>query len=201
MRRGTVHIVDDDPAIGRALALVAKAAGIEAEAHVSAEAFLDRFDPETTGCLVTDVRMPGMNGLELQRAVKARDAATAVVMISGHAAVSMAVEALKGGAVDFIEKPFDETVFLSAVRTAMATTQEQSERRLEQERQRDRLGQLSAREREVMDLIVAGRSSPSIARALGISVRTVETHRARVMEKMDAGCLADLVRLSVRFAE
>jgi two-component system response regulator FixJ len=196
-----VHIVDDDPAIGRALALVAKAAGIEAEAHVSAEAFLDRFDPETTGCLVTDVRMPGMNGLELQRAVKARDAATAVVMISGHAAVSMAVEALKGGAVDFIEKPFDETVFLSAVRTAMATTQEQSERRLEQERQRDRLGQLSAREREVMDLIVAGRSSPSIARALGISVRTVETHRARVMEKMDAGCLADLVRLSVRFAE
>jgi len=200
MNRATVHIVDDDPAIGRALTLLARAAGISAEAHESAEAFLDRFDPETTGCVVTDVRMPGMNGLELQRAVKARDAATAVVMISGHAAVGIAVAALKEGAVDFIEKPFDETVFLTAVRRAVASTQRSADTQRELSGLQTLAAQLSAREREVMDLIVAGSSSPTIARRLGISVRTVETHRARVMEKMGASSLADLVRLSVRLA-
>jgi len=198
--RGTVHIVDDDPAIGRALTLLARSAGIDARAHASAEAFLSAFDPATTGCVVTDVRMPGMSGLELQRAVKARDAATAVVMITGHAAVSSAVEAMKQGAADFIEKPFDDDVFLTAVRRAIAATRRSAENQLAAERLAARAAQLSAREREVMELIVAGQSSPAIARTLGISVRTVETHRARVMEKMGAHGIADLVRLSIELA-
>ena len=198
--RGTVHIVDDDPMVGRTLASLARSAGIEARSHVSAEAFLRSFDPETTGCVVTDARMPGMSGVELQRAVKARDAATAVIIITGHAAASLAVEALKGGAVDFIEKPVKSEEFLSAVRDAVATTRRSAEDLRAYEAVADRAAQLSVREREVMDLVVAGHSSPVIAGELGISVRTVESHRARVMEKMGAGGLADLVRMGLRLA-
>jgi two-component system response regulator FixJ len=198
--RGTVHIVDDDPMVGRTLASLARSAGIEARSHVSAEAFLRSFDPETTGCVVTDARMPGMSGVELQRAVKARDAATAVIIITGHAAASLAVEALKGGAADFIEKPVKSEDFLSAVRDAVAATRRSAQDIRAYEAVADRAAQLSQREREVMDLVVAGHSSPVIAGELGISVRTVESHRARVMEKMGAGGLADLVRMGLRLA-
>jgi len=196
--RGTVHIVDGDPALGRALARVARSAGHDAHAHVSAEEFLSAFDPATTGCVVTDARMPGMSGLELQRAVKARDPATAVIMITGHAVASLAVAALKEGASDFIEKPIDDTVFLAAIRDALAATRRSAQRMEADEAILGRALRLSAREREVMDLVVQGHSSPAIARALGISVRTVESHRARVMEKMSAASLPDLVRMTLR---
>lgn len=200
MKPALVHIVDDDPAIGRALALLAKSAGLEAMSHTSAEAFLATFDPETAGCVVTDARMPGMSGLELQRALKLRRAAVPVIVITGQGAVSMAVEALQAGAVDFIEKPFDDQVFLASVRRALAAAQRAAQVRRADAAVARRAAQLSAREREVMDLIVNGLSSPAVAQKLGISVRTVETHRARVMEKMGARGLADLVRLSMRLA-
>jgi two-component system response regulator FixJ len=198
---GLVHIVDDDPAIGRALAMLARSAGYEAVAHAGAEAFLERFDPARAGCVVTDARMPGMNGLELQRALKARGHDTPVIVITGHGAVSLAVEALKGGAADFIEKPFDDDVFLASVREAMALAQRSAQSRARRAAIVGRAAQLSGREREVMDLIVEGLSNPAIAERLGISVRTVESHRARVMEKMQARGLADLVRLAIRLGE
>lgn len=193
-----VHIVDDDPAIGRALALLAKSAGLAALSHTSAEAFLAAFDPETSGCVVTDARMPGMGGVELLRLLKRRGVVAPVIVITGQGAVSMAVEALKAGAADFIEKPFDDQIFLAAVRAALAHA-ELSAQRQEANAALGRLAaQLSSREREVMDLVVDGSSSPEAARLLGISVRTVETHRARVMEKMGARGLADLVRMAIQ---
>jgi len=198
MARGTVHIVDDDPAVARALALIAISAGLEAQTHLSAEDFLADFDPETTGCVVTDARMPGMSGLDLQRAVKARDSATAVIMITGHAAASLAVEALKGGATDFIEKPVVDSVFIAAVRDAVDVTRRQAARRAADQAVATRVAQLSCREREVMDLVVDGLSSPVIGERLGISARTVESHRARLMDKMGAESVADLVRMGVR---
>jgi two-component system response regulator FixJ len=196
-----VHIVDDDPTIGRVLTMLARSAGLDAMPHTSAEAFLAAFDPETTGCVVTDLRMPGMSGLDLQRALKARGVASPVIVITGDGAVSMAVEALKAGAADFLEKPFDDEIFLSSVRRALALAKRAAERRRDHAALAQRAEQLSTREREVMDLVVSGLSSPAVAEQLGISVRTVESHRARVMDKMDARGLADLVRLSIRLAE
>jgi two-component system response regulator FixJ len=198
MNPDVVHIVDDDPAIGRALTLLARSAGLEAAPHASAEAFLAAFDPRTTGCVVTDARMPGMSGLELQRALKTRGVEAPVIVITGHGAVSMAVEALKGGAADFLEKPFDDEIFLASVRQALAVTRRTAEDRQAQAVLQARAAQLSSREREVMDLVVDGLSSPAVAEKLGISVRTVESHRARVMDKMEARGLADLVRASFR---
>jgi len=180
------------------LAQVARSAGIAAQSHASAELFLSAFDPETTGCVVTDARIPGMSGLELQRAVKARDPATAVIMITSRAPASLAVAALKAGASDFIEKPVDETVFLAAVRDAVAATRRSAERKAAEVVAARRAASLSGREREVMDLVVSGHSGPMIAKALGISVRTVESHRARVMDKMSAASLPDLVRMALR---
>jgi two-component system response regulator FixJ len=178
--------------------LLARSAGLAAVSHTSAEAFLASFDPETAGCVVTDARMPGMSGLELQRALKVGGASVPVIVITGQGAVSMAVEALQAGALDFIEKPFDDQVFLASVRRALASAKHAAEARQADAELARRAAQLSSREREVMDLIVGGLSSPAVAQKLGISVRTVETHRARVMEKMAARGLADLVRLSIR---
>lgn len=200
MTPNLVHIVDDDPAIGRALALLARSAGLAAVSHTSAEAFLASFDPDTAGCVVTDARMPGMSGLELQRALKLNGASVPVIVITGQGAVSMAVEALQAGALDFIEKPFDDQVFLASVRRGLARSERAAEVRRADAALAGRAAQLSSREREVMDLIVGGLSSPAVAQKLGISVRTVETHRARVMEKMAARGLADLVRQSIRLA-
>ena len=201
MSERLVHIVDDDPAIGRALALLARSAGLRALAHESAEAFLASFDSATAGCVVTDARMPGMSGLDLQHALKARGDQTPLIVITGHGAVALAVAALKAGASDFIEKPFDDDVFLASVREALARAERSAESRALRAEVAARAAQLSSREREVMDLIVEGCSSPAIAQQLGISVRTVESHRARVMEKMRAGSLAELVRAAIRLGE
>ncbi|MFI4933115.1 MAG: response regulator transcription factor [Caulobacterales bacterium] len=201
MSSGILHIVDDDPAIGRALVMLASSAGLTAVAHTSAAAFLAVFDPESAGCVVTDARMPGMSGLELLRALRDRGAGVPVIVVTGHGAVSMAVEALKGGAADFIEKPFDDDIFLASVRSALAAAERTAVSRQARASLAAKAAQLSAREREVMDLIVEGLSSPAIAQRLEISVRTVESHRARVMEKMGAQGLADLVRQSIRLQQ
>jgi two-component system response regulator FixJ len=195
-----VHIVDDDVEIGGVLAMIAEAAGLNAVAHVSAEAFLASFDPRTIGCVVTDAHMPKMTGLDLQQALKERGLSVPVIVITGQGVVSLAVEALKAGAIDFIEKPFGDEVFLAAVRRALAAADRDAKQREDQEAVAERAAQLSGREREVMDLVTGGLSSPAIGQKLGISVRTVESHRARVMDKMDARNLAELIRLSIRLA-
>lgn len=199
--RGAVHIIDDDQAIRRSLTLLAEAAGHTTRAHPDAESFLRRFDPDTAGCVVTDVRMPGLSGLELLRRVRAAAADLPVLVITGHGDVSMAVEAMKAGAADFIEKPFDSGAFLRAVETALG-------RRAESLQARDRLGDLHGRRRHltdreaaVMALVVEGRSNAETATLLEISIRTVENHRARVMEKMGARTLSDLVRMAVRLED
>ncbi len=197
MSRAIVHIVDDEEPVRRALTMLAEAAGHPAISHATAEAFLDNVSLETAGCVVTDVRMPGMGGLELLRELSARTRSLPVIVITGHGDVPMAVDALKAGAADFIEKPFEGPVFLAAVNTALA----QREDALKEERRlagiRERRERLTDRELQVMDLIVQGLSNATAAEVLGISVRTVENHRARVMEKMQAPRLSDLVRMAL----
>ena len=193
-----VHIVDHDPAIGRALALLARSAGLNAISHISAEALLASFDPDAAGCVVTDARMPGMSGLELQRALKRRGAGVPVIVITGHGAVSMAVEALQGGALDFIEKPFDDQLFLASVRRALDRSQRSAEQRKADAAVARRAALLSAREREVMELVVTGLLNKQVGGRLGISEITVKAHRGRVMEKMQVRSLAELVRICAR---
>ncbi|MFI4973712.1 MAG: response regulator transcription factor [Caulobacterales bacterium] len=193
-----IHIVDDDEAVAGMLATLARSAGLDAVAHTSGEAFLEAFEPRTAACVVIDAKLPGIGGLELQRALRSRGADTPVIVITGQGGVSMAVQALKAGAADFIEKPFSAEVFLASLRNAVAL----GRRALEEHRARadlaERAGQLSGREREVMELIAGGLANADAAAALGISVRTVESHRARIMVKMGARGLADLVRMWIR---
>lgn len=197
----TVHIIDDDQAIRRSLTMLAEAAGHTARAHASAEIFLRSFDPESAGCVVTDVRMPGLSGLDLLRTLRLQAADLPVVMITGHGDVAMAVEALKAGAVDFIEKPFDSDAFLGALDTALSRRAVALTAHRDLAALRDRHSKLTEREAEVMKLVALGCSNAEAAAALEISVRTIENHRARVMEKMDARSLSDLVRMSLRLGD
>lgn len=193
-----VHVVDDDPAIRDSLGFLLNAADIDARTYESALTFLDQIHVIAPGCIVTDVRMPGMSGLELIARLKALGLAHPVIVLTGHADVALAVEAMKAGVVDFIEKPFDDATLLSAVKNALARDESESGRRAEQAQVEERVGMLSAREREVFDAIVAGESNKGAAQKLGISPRTVEIYRANVMEKMGAKTLSDLVRMALR---
>jgi RNA polymerase sigma factor (sigma-70 family) len=192
---GTVFVVDDDPAMRDALGWLLRSAGHTVEAFPSAEAFLAADDPERPGCLVLDVRMPGMDGLALQAALNARGASRPAVILTGHADVALAVQAVKAGAVDFLEKPFDDAVLLARVAEALAADDRLRVAQAEREAVRDRLAALTPREQEVLELIVAGHANKEIAAVLGVSPRTVEVHRARVMEKTGAQSVAELVRL------
>jgi FixJ family two-component response regulator len=193
-----VYIVDDEPAIRDSLAMLLRSVGLPSRAFASAPAFLDGFDAGAQACLVADVRMPGMSGLELQEALRARQAALPVIIITGHGDIAMAVRAMKAGAADFIEKPFNEQVLLDAVHRALAQARPgeppPSAVRAEIEA---RVAALTPREREVMLLIAEGRPNKVVATRLGLSTRTVETHRAKVMEKMQARSLAELVRMAI----
>jgi len=191
-----VHIVDDDEAVRDSLRLLLYSVGIEAITYVSAADFLERCDCERPGCLIADVRMPGMSGLDLQKELLRRDVPLPVIIITAHGDTPMAVGALKAGACDFIEKPYDDQYLIDTVRHAI-------ERGARLWRDHERITKaradydaLTAREREVMALVVAGESSKMIAGHLGISPRTVEIHRARIMEKLNARGLADLVRIA-----
>ncbi len=196
-----VHVVDDDGAIRDALVLLLEAAGHSACAHPDAAAFLAALDPALPACVVADVRMPGMSGLDLQRHLKANRIDLPVIIITGHGDVAMAVQALKEGASDFIEKPFDEDVLLASVAIAL----DKGARAFNERRRLDdisaRAEGLTPREREVMDLVVRGLPNKAVAVELNISARTVEIHRARVMEKMAANSLSDLVRMALRLEE
>ncbi|MGA0601667.1 response regulator transcription factor [Caulobacter sp. KR2-114] len=193
-----VHIIDDDLAIRRALTMLAEAAGLSVRAHADAESFLRRFDPQTSGCVVTDVRMPGASGLDLLRHLRQAAADLPVLVITGHGDVPMAVEAMKAGACDFLEKPFDSDAFLDAIGRALDQRARTRQAGTQTEVLRARRASLTEREAAVMDLVAEGLSNAETAARLSISVRTVENHRARVMEKMEARSLSDLVRMALR---
>ena len=192
---GVVHVVDDDDAMRHSLLFLLECAGLEAKAYESAIAFLGSVETMERGCIVTDVRMPGMSGLELVGKLREAGVPDPVIVITGHGDVPLAVEAMKAGVSDFIEKPFDDEQLLGAVRTALARSRgilaEEGERRAVEER----LAALSGREREVLDGLVDGKPNKIIAFDLGISARTVEIYRANVMTKMQARSLSELVRM------
>lgn len=196
-----VHVVDDDAAIREALVLLLESAGHAARAHADAAAFLADVDPAQPGCVVADVRMPGMSGLELQRHLNENRIDLPVIIITGHGDVAMAVQALKQGAVDFIEKPFDEHVLMNSIAQALDKGTRAFRERQALADIQARVAELTPREREVMDLVVQGLPNKAVAAELAISVRTVEIHRARVMEKMAANSLSELVRMALRLEE
>ena len=196
MHTGTIYIVDDDASVRRALKRLFRAAGFESKVFASAADFLARGRHDAPGCLVLDVQMPGIDGLDLQHELAERGIDIPIVFITGHGNVPMSVRAMKGGAVDFLEKPFDGETLLAAVEQALTRDREARQRRAEGAAVRERLASLTPREREVMALVVAGRLNKQIAFELGISEKTVKIHRGRVMAKMQADSLADLVRMA-----
>jgi FixJ family two-component response regulator len=191
----TVFIVDDDDAVRSSLRLLFKSLGLATTAYASAQDFLAAYDPDQPGCLVLDVRMPGMSGLELQQHLSMRGAMLPVIFITGHGDIPMAVEAMQHGAFDFLQKPFRDQDLLDRVQRAIERDTENRMAVRATVAIRERLESLTPREREVLDLVVQGRANKVIAGDLGVSQRTVEIHRARVMEKMEARSLAQLVRM------
>ncbi len=194
----TVHVVDDDAAVRDSLSFLLGSADIGVRTYASAIEFLDHADAAASGCILTDIRMPGMSGLDLVQELKKRGLMRPVIVLTGHADVALAVEAMKAGVMDFIEKPFDDEALLSAVRTALARDEDGAEREARRAQIQERFTQLSPRERDVFDAIVAGDSNKSAGLKLGISPRTVEIYRANVMEKMGARTLSDLVRMALQ---
>jgi len=190
----SVCVVDDDEAVARSLRALLESVGLAVETFATAQAFLDRADTARAGCLVLDVRMPGMSGLDLQEAMAARGQTIPIVFITGHGDVRMAVRAVKAGAVDFIEKPFRDQDLLDAIQKALADDVVRRSSGDELAVVVARIKSLTPREREVMELVVEGKASKVIARLLGISAKTVEFTRARVMDKMQAHSALDLVR-------
>ncbi len=190
-----VYIVDDDAEVRDAIKLLMNSVGLAAETHESAQDYLEHFDPEHPGCLVLDIRMKGMSGLDLQDRLSQEPVHPPIIIITGHGDVPMAVRAVKSGAVDFIEKPFNEQLLLDAVHRAIERDAECRGRATRLADIRMRLDRLTPREREILDMVVTGNRNKVIAIDLGISQSTVEAHRAKVMEKMEADSLSDLMRM------
>ena len=193
--KSTVYIVDDDQAIRHAMELLMRSVGLDYEIFHSGDDFLETYSGDRAGCLVLDIRMPGLGGLELQEKLNELGSTLPVIFITGHGDVPMAVEAMQKGAVDFIQKPFRDQELLDRVGEALKTDQERRSAREEKAVVQGRVDKLSNRERKVLDLVVTGKPNKVIAYELGVSQRTVEIHRARVMEKMQARSLADLVKM------
>ena len=192
-----VHVVDDDEAMRDSMAFLLRAANFQVQTYPAATDFLEALPKIKAGCVVTDVRMPGMSGIELLQRLRELKVSVPVIVVSGHGDVPLAVEAMKTGALDFIEKPFDDDVFLRAVRMALSAHAVDSQREAQKATIHSRLNSLSNREREVLEGLVAGHPNKTIAYDLGISPRTVEIYRANVMEKMQARSLSDLVRMAL----
>ena len=192
-----IHVVDDDDAVRDSLRFLLETEGFSVRTYETALQLLDAADHLEPGCIVTDVRMPSMSGLELVRRLGAMGVDLPVVVMTGHGDVPLAVEAMKAGVVDFIEKPFDHEVMLAAIRAALAKTRGRPADDPQIAAIRARLEGLSARETEVLDRLVAGKPNKIIAYELGISPRTVEVYRANVMTKTQAGSLSELVRMSL----
>ena len=192
-----VHVIDDDPAVRDSLSVLLETASLQTRVYDSAIAFLEALPDVTSGCIVTDVRMPEMTGIELVRRLKAQGFTLPIIMITGHADVPLAVEAMKAGVADFIEKPFNDDILLAAIATALRSGEEGRRGAAEVAEITGRLTSLSGREREVLDGLVAGHANKVIAFDLGISPRTVEIYRANVMTKMKAASLSELVRMAM----
>lgn len=192
-----IHIVDDEPDIRDSLSMLVRSVGYAAQTYASGADFLQRYRAGAPGCLLLDVRMPGLSGLELQERLAAGGAALPTIIMTGHGDVPMAVRAMKAGAFDFLEKPFNDQVVLERIGQAIDTAQRRFDAGAERASAARRHAQLTPREREVMDGIVAGQLNKTIADRLGLSVRTVELHRAHVMDKMQARSLSALVRMAI----
>jgi two-component system response regulator FixJ len=191
---GTVHVVDDDAAMRDSLRLLLEASGFTVRTHDSAVAFLGEA-PASAGCVLTDVRMPEIDGLELQRRLHARRLPLPVIVMTGQGDIALAVNAMRDGAVDFLEKPFEADALIAAVSRALEQSQRQREADAMRTRAAAQIASLTPREREVLDLLVTGLPNKAIANKLGASPRTIEVHRARVLEKLQVRALPDLVRL------
>lgn len=202
--KSIVYIVEDDKAFQDALQLLVKTVDLECRIFGSAQAFLDAFDPENHAgpqCLVADVRLPGMSGMELQQILIEREIPLPMVVISGHGDVPMAVEVVKKGAVDFIEKPFRHQQLLDSIQQALAESEKTLKTRKSRLKNTDRLARLTRRQRQVMDLVIAGKSNKTIADELELSIKTVEHHRSLVMKNMHAKSIADLVKMATAAKE
>ena len=192
-----VFVVDDDRAMRDSLRWLLESIGLSVRTYPTAADFLSDHDPAQPGCLVLDVRMPGMSGLDLQTELANRGSELPTIVVTGHAEVAMAVRAVKAGALDFIEKPFSDQLLLDRVRQALEIDRQSREVRVRREDARRRLASLSAREREVLSLVAAGKANKEVAAALGLSPKTVEVHRAHVMSKMAVDSLAELIRVAI----
>jgi two-component system response regulator FixJ len=193
----TVFVVDDDQAMRNSLKWLIESIGMEVRTYGSADEFLRSYYPGRFGCLLLDVRMPGMSGLDLQAHLARGDSQLPVIIITGHGDVGMAVKAMKAGAVDFIEKPFHDEDLLSSIRDALDHDEKQRVLQSQRAQIAARLAELTPREHEVMDMVTEGRANKEIAAVLGVTAKTVEAHRARVMDKMRARSLAELVRMAL----
>jgi FixJ family two-component response regulator len=194
----TVFIVDDDPAVLKSLSRLLRSAGLAVATFPSPRDFLDRHDPTAPGCLVLDVAMPGLNGLELQEELVARGQELAIVFLTGHGDIPMSVKAMKRGAVDFLTKPVDDDELLKAIRVAIEKDRLQRRTHAEIAEIQQRLATLTPREREVLQHVISGRLNKQTAAELGTVEKTIKVHRARVMEKMKVSSVAELVRLAER---
>jgi len=189
-----VRVVDDEPGMRRLIVELLASVQIPADVHASGEEFLASFDPDRPGCVIMDVRLPDQSGLDVLARLRERGRLPVVIMISGHGDVPMAVRALKLGALDFLEKPFRNQELLDHVQAALARDREDRRRHLQKERVAARLGSLTPREREILDMVVRGEPNKIIAHVLEISAKTVEYHRSNLMRKMESDSVADLVR-------
>ena len=191
----TVFVVDDDKAVRRFLSGLIASVGLKVETYATAQEFLDAGDPSRPGCLLLDIRMPGMSGLELQKELASRNFRIPIIILTGHGNVQVAVHAMKAGAVDFIEKPFNNELLLDRIQQAVAESVQAGTTRANRDEIAHRMDLLTLREHQVLDIVTVGETNKAIARRLDISEKTVEIHRARVMEKMQAKSLADLVKM------
>ena len=196
-RAAAVAVIDDDDAVRDSLSALLEAAGYDVDTYESGRAFLNALPRVLPACALVDVRMPEMDGLELQQRLAKAAPQLPVVIITGHGDIAMAVKAIKAGAVDFIEKPFSDRTILDGIAQALASREEALSRETRRREIDRRLGRLTTREREVFERLARGSSNKAVARELGISPRTVEVHRARVMEKLQAPSLSHLVRMAV----
>lgn len=192
----TVYVVDDDEAVRRFLRGLIGSIGLGVKTYASAQEFLDDYEAGSPGCLLLDIRMPEMSGLELQAELRRREIDIPVIILTGHGDVKVAVHAMKAGAVDFVEKPFNNELLLHGIQKAVADSLHSTGTRVRRQEILQRLETLTTRERQVLGLVAAGETNKGVARRLGISEKTVEIHRAKVMEKMQAKSLAELVKMA-----
>ncbi|MGH7899151.1 MAG: response regulator transcription factor [Candidatus Binatia bacterium] len=194
--RPTVYVVDDDPALCAACRSLIESVGLPVETYLTAKEFLERFDPERAGCLVLDIRMPDMTGIQLQRELNARKVTLPIIFTTAYADVPTAVRAMRKGAYDFVQKPIDSEILLERIHEAIEADRNARDKRSQTQESALRFAKLTTREREVMERMISGQTNKEIAYDLGLSPKTIEVHRARLMRKVQVNSLAQLVRLA-----